>query len=399
MSRPHDDGSRRIGENVRAARRARGLTLEAAAGLAGRSKSWLGKVENGRLRLERRSDIAALAEALAVSADTLLGMPAPEIQPERRRYSMMGLQRALLDVSCDDPPDTPARPVDVLAAEVERVDQALRNADYTTVTGVLPGVIGELSVHAATSAEPTRGKALRLLVMACGSDATCTLRHLGNGGLAWVAGERARQAAEMLDDPVWRAAAAFGQAHARSAANRLRALMITPRVADEFEPHIGDDPFAHQVYGMLRLSSALACQVDGDHGAARDHAEEAARIAGPLGDDPGAFEVFGPANVGVWRTSLAVEAGEPGKALDHAARVEPRALASGNRRAALCIEKARAHAMLGHDGGAVRELRAAERLSPQQVHRAPLIRELVRDLLDRAGGRDLRGLAWRMNLA
>ena len=66
------------------------------------------------------------------------------------------------------------------------------------------------------------------------------------------------------------------------------------------------------------------------------------------------------------------------------------------------LEKARACAMLGRYAGAARELRQAERLSPAQVHHHPLIRELVSDMLSRArreaGGRDLRGLAWRMNL-
>ena len=40
-------------------------------------------IENGRLRLEKRQDIALIAEVLAVSADTLLGQPAPEIASGR----------------------------------------------------------------------------------------------------------------------------------------------------------------------------------------------------------------------------------------------------------------------------------------------------------------------------
>ena len=75
---------------------------------------------------------------------------------------------------------------------------------------------------------------------------------------------------------------------------------------------------------------------------------------------------------------------------------------SSNRRAALHLEKARACAMLANDADAVRELRSAERLSPAQARNNPLIRDLVATMLIRArreaGGRDLRGLAWRMNL-
>ncbi|WP_242614122.1 helix-turn-helix domain-containing protein [Actinomadura roseirufa] len=394
-----DDGARSIGENVRAARRATGKSLEAVAGLIGRSKAWLSKVENGKTRLERRSDIAALASALEVSADYLMGGPTPEVRPERRHYNLMGLQRVLLDSSPGDPPDIPARPIDVLRAEVAAADAALLVADYATVARVLPDAIGELFVHSATAEGPVRDLALQLVVQACGSDATCTLRHLGEVHLAWIAGERGQQAADMLDDPIWKGAAAFGRAHARSSTNRPRALMLTPDIADGLEPFIGDDRFGHQVYGMLRLSSALACQINGDDRAAADHAADAARSAERLGEDPGAFELFGPANTGVWRASLAVEAGEPAAALAHADGVEPRALPSRNRRAALLLERARARAMLGHHSDAVtRELLQAERLSPQQVHHHPLVRELVRDMLRRTGGRTLRGLAWRMSL-
>jgi hypothetical protein len=95
--------------------------------------------------------------------------------------------------------------------------------------------------------------------------------------------------------------------------------------------------------------------------------------------------------VDVWRASFAVEAGTAAEALTYAEAVEPRQLASSNRRAALKLEKARAFAMLGQDADAVREMRQAERLSPAQVRHHPLIRELITDMLSRArreaGGR------------
>jgi transcriptional regulator with XRE-family HTH domain len=399
---PPSESGQRIGANVRAARRSRGMSLETLAGLTGRSKGWLSKVENGQARLERRQDIAAIAEALDVSADTLLGEAAPGIRPGGTAYDITPLQRALLDAGPDDPPDIPARPISVLRSEVERADTALRAADHATVIQALGSAIGELCVHAATGDGPDRQSALQVLIRAYGSDGTCALRQLGETNLAWIAGERARQAADLLGDPVWKAAAAFGRAHARSSANKPKGLMITPRLADEAEPHIGDDLFAHQAYGMLRLSAALACAVQNDHQGAAEQATEAAALASRDGEHPEAWELFGPANVGVWRTSLAVEAGEAEAALTYADQVEPQALASHNRRAGLRLEKARAYAMLGKDADAVREVRQAERISPAQTRNNPLIRELVRDMLSRArreaGGRDLRGIAWRMNL-
>jgi transcriptional regulator with XRE-family HTH domain len=389
-----------VGMNVRRARRYAGLTLQELADRIAKSKGWLSMIENGRLRLEKRQDIALIAEVLAVSADTLLGQPAPEITLNGHSYNLKPFRAVLLDATLDDPPGMAARPVAVLAPEVGEMDQALRDADYNTLHQRLPGLLGELQVHAAATGSD-RDKALRLLILAAAS-ATIMLRHFGRTDLAWVSADRGRQAAALLGDPVWRAAAAFESAHARPSVNKPRALMATPLIADEFEQHTGDGIFAQEVYGMLRLSAALACAVDGDHQGAGEHGAEAARIATPLGDRPDAFELFGPANVGVWRTSLAVEAGNAEAALAYAAAVEPRALASGNRRAALRLEKARAKSMLGDDAGAVIELRSAERLSPAQVRNHPLVREMVAHMLDsarrEAGGRELRGLAWRMGL-
>lgn len=391
-----------VGLNVRRARRYRGLTLQQLADRIGKSKGWLSMIENGHLALEKRQDVAAIADVLNVSADTILGQPAPEIQPGPGRWNLTALRSSLLDVTLDDPPDVAARPVAVLAPVTGQMDQALRNADYDTMLLHLPGILGELQVHVAAAAGADRDEALRLLILASAS-ATIMLKHFGRTDLAWIAADRGRQAAVLLGDPVWSAAAAFECAHAHSSANKSRVLMSMPRIADQLEPVIGDDRFGREVYGMVRLSAALATAVQGDHQGAADQAAEAAKVAQPLGDRPDAWEVFGVANTGVWRTSLAVEAGNAEQAMEFASRVEPHALASGNRRAALGMERARALVMLGRPGDAVSELYRAERLSPAQVRNSPLIRELVVQLLDRArreaGGRELRGLAWRMGVA
>jgi transcriptional regulator with XRE-family HTH domain len=390
-----------IGLAVRRARRARGLTLAEAAGLAGHSESWLSKIERGHLPLDKRADIAALAEVLQVSADSLLGEPAPEVQAGRDAWNLAPLRAVLLDASPDDPPGIAARPVSVLRDLNEQADAALRWSKYDQLLPLLPALIGELEVQAATADGQDREEALRLLVPATAT-AVITLRYASQPDLAWVAAERGRQAAALLGDPVWEGAAAFEMAHARSSANKPRALMVMPKAADRFESLAGRSRMAREVYGMLHLSAALACAVSGDHAGAEEHGAEAARVAEPLGDEPDAWELFGVSNVGVWRTSLAVEAGNAERALEYASRVEPRALASNNRRAALLMEKGRAYAMQGKDPQAVAELRRAEMLSPAQVLNNPLLRELVRNMLDearrKAGGRDLRGLAWRMGV-
>jgi tetratricopeptide (TPR) repeat protein len=337
-----------------------------------------------------------------VSADALLGQPVPEIQFGRKQYRMRRLREVLLDASIGDPPDIPARPVPTLTSITVEMDQALRRADYDTMHREIPALPGELQVHTANGAGADRDQALRLLILAAGSTAIM-LKHFGRTDRSWIAADRGRQAAAVLGDPVWAGAAAFECPHAHLAANKSRALMAAPQIADRLEPVIGDDLFAHEVYGMLRLSAALAYAVQGDHKSTAEQSEEAARIAAPLGDRPDAFEVSGVANTGVWRASLAVEAGNAETAMAIADQVEVRALASGNRRAALSMERAQAMAMLGNERQAVNELRRAEKLSPAQVRNPPLIKELVGPMLDRAqrqaGGRELRGLAWRMGVS
>jgi hypothetical protein len=307
------------------------MTLEQLAGRVGKSKAWLSMVENGRRSLDKRSDIAALAEALEVSADALLGEPAPEVQPGRRPWNLVPLRAVLLDCAPGDPPDVRPRPVAQLRALNAEAERAVRWSDHDALLRGLPPLIGELEAHAAGPSGDDRDEALRLLILALAS-ASSILRFIGHPDLAWVAAERSRQAARMLGDPVWDGAAAFGAAHARSSANRPRALLVTPRLADSLEPLAEGSLMAREVYGMLRLSAALACAVQGDHTGAQDQAGEAARVAGWMEDRADAWEMFGAANVGVWWASLAVEAGNAQDALRYASSVNPRALASGNRR-------------------------------------------------------------------
>jgi transcriptional regulator with XRE-family HTH domain len=404
MAGPVDDGARRIGENVRSAREYRGMSLTAVAGLVGRSKAWMSKVETGKTRLERRSDIRALAEALEVSASDLLGEPVPTIRPRDRAYGdVIRLREALFDSSLDNPVDVPVRP---LAALVELVDGSIREkrraADDAHLSTVLPSILTELHVHAVEGDEREQATALRLLVDLCTS-AVNVLRHLGQVDLAWIAADRADKAARLLDDPVMIGAAAVAHASSRPSAAMSRPLRDAERIANDFGAKIGDDRTGHEVYGMLLLFAALARQLEDDHDGASERIAEAQRVADRLGEQPDespgeGWQSFGPANVGVWRTMLAVEAGEPETALKAAADVDMKALPRRSRMAALAIEQGRALAMLGKDDSAVRQIRRAEKLSVTAVHKNPMVRELVADLYGRAAGRDLRGLAWRMNL-
>lgn len=391
------DEPQAIGERVRIARRSRGIPLETLAGLIGRSKGWMSMAERGLVPLDKRSDIAAIADVLEVAADDLLGAPAPDLAARLPSVNLTAIRTVLHEYDLQDPPDVALRPLEKVSADITSLDTALRATDYQAMMRTLPGVLAELHTG-AQHPEPTRTRALQLLIQALGL-AVIVMRHHGETDLAWICGDRARAAADRLDDPVWSGAAAYVRAHARPSVTRSRALLATPAIADSLQERLGDEPLAHQVYGMLRLSSALARQVSGDMTGAREQAAEAARIAARFENpDPAdAWELFGASNVGVWRTTLAVEAGDPGEALRVADEVNPAALASKNRRAALFMERFRALHMLGKERQAARELHRAERLSPAQVRHNPMIREAVRDMTA-VRDRTLRGIAWRMGV-
>ncbi|MDX8036712.1 helix-turn-helix transcriptional regulator [Lentzea sp. BCCO 10_0856] len=67
-----------LGPWLRARRRGRGLTVRAAAGLAGMSPGFLSMLENGSRRLNRHRDIVALAAVLRVTEAELVEFESTE---------------------------------------------------------------------------------------------------------------------------------------------------------------------------------------------------------------------------------------------------------------------------------------------------------------------------------
>jgi hypothetical protein len=166
-----------------------------------------------------------------------------------------------------------------------------------------------------------------------------------------------------------------------------------------------DHSGALQTCGMLHLMAATAATARGDHGTAATHLDEASALASRMDAEVGAWANlwFGPTSVGFYRTSVAVETGQHGQALEAAQAVRPEALPKRRQvefwaklgRALVAEKKTR-------DRG-VRVLAHAERLAPDRIRTDPMVRETVAGLLRQArrdaGGRELRGLAWRMGIA
>jgi hypothetical protein len=230
------------------------------------------------------------------------------------------------------------------------------------------------------------------------------LRALGRIAEATLAAERCRQIAERLGEPVPLAVADWARANAAAGGGSYRrSLTLTTRAADELHNHAAADG-ALMMLGMLHLSSAVA-ELRSRPEVAADHLAEAVELAARTGEDHRWWMWWGPTNVGVWRMGVMVDAGEPGRAVEIAAGVQPDAVPSADRRATYHLELGRALTDLGgsRDAEAVRALLTAERLAPQRMRSYTSARETARFLHDRtfraAGGSALRGLCERMGVA
>ena len=223
---------------------------------------------------------------------------------------------------------------------------------------------------------------------------------------AYLAAQRAEEAAAMLGDPVQKGKADFmwlltlprdGSWH--------RTLAAAEHAASDLEPH-ARDPLGRQVLGMLTLTASLSAASAQRGDSAAHWLDEAAAISARVPDEPTrTWQSFSPTNVAMWRVSVGVERGASGGAVLEMAQgvdldlLEPKA----SRRAGFLVDVGRGLAREPATGPeAVRWLRRAENAAPQRIRNSAAAHETVAYLLSRAvtmaGGRELRGMAARMGV-
>ena len=176
-----------IGARLRTLRRWRGKSQVQLAELAGLSPSFVSMVENGHRPLDRRSHIAAIANALKVSETDLVGGPhlTPDPLQADPHMGIPALRVALQTNTLTRPAVDRARPLPDLVREVTGTIEPLRRACNYAATGqMLPDVLDELHYHVAAAAdEAAKRLALQALVEACVC-ATFTAKNLNYTDLA-----------------------------------------------------------------------------------------------------------------------------------------------------------------------------------------------------------------------
>ena len=393
--------ARTIGARLRQIRKSRRKSLVVTAGLAGMSKSQLDRIERGEVALDRISQILALAEALRIAPSELTKLPVPAPGNGEADAAITAVRRAVVAVSLDRPAGG-VLPVEELQRGVDRVLKARRRCRFVEVGTALPGLIQDL--HSSIAA----GRALdQLLPLAVILHVHVTRMWLDDAGasedLRREVALLARDLAYQHGETTTLGVAAFGTAYT------LLANGMLELARDELDS-LHTPPTTAQTAGLiggLTMTHALIAAVDqryGDTLAPMQAATELAARFGELGEnDPLGFG-FGPTNVGMRGMELALESGEPDRAINIATGVHPLRLPHATRQASsYWVRYGRALARVrGRQNDAVRAFRTAESLFPTRVHRDPIVREILAELLARsrrdAIGRELHGMAYRAGL-
>jgi hypothetical protein len=147
-----------------------------------------------------------------------------------------------------------------------------------------------------------------------------------------VAARAVQHCAEVLDDAVWLGCAAVVRGYATGELDQTGAYRRSVAMAEALTSRL-DSGDALQACGMLHLLAAAAAGALGDHGTSATHLAEASALAARMDTEVSSWANlwFGGANVGIWRTSVALEVGEPGQALLAAKAVHPELLPKRNQ--------------------------------------------------------------------
>ncbi|MGY2117121.1 helix-turn-helix domain-containing protein [Nocardia gipuzkoensis] len=394
-----------VGRRLREIRAWRGQSLEVVAGLAGISFGYLGRLERGEQPLSNRATLEALARALRVAPSEFSGRPweMTDGTSSEAHATLVAFENALEVCELGEDSGVPVRPWPEVSADLQRVSEYRQAADYAAQGNLTPGLLAEL--HAAYVRNPELRLPTLIGLITCYDAMAWATKRLAGRGLPLLAAKAVRQCAEELESPAWMGFGVWLRGSVAGELSRSQQYDRSVAMADRLSSYLGDSDVL-QVYGMLHLNAALAAAIQTDRETAETHLDEAAAVARrmdrPVGGFGGFF--FGSINVDIWRSSIGLELGDGARAVESAADVPVEAIPSSVRQANYYAEAGRALLIERkyRDRGLALLLRA-EKLAPQRVRGDFFVREAVADQLRAArrdaGGRELRGLAWRLGVA
>ncbi len=392
-----DDDARTTGARLRRIRKSRCKSLRVVAGLSGISEATLSRIENGLRALDSRAEIVALADVLQVAPSELTRRPEPAPGNRGKDVTVTAVHCALTAAEFGYPGGL-VLSVDVLRKRIAYVQEARRRGRLADVATRLPGVIRDL--HTSIAAGRDVAELLQLATLLHVDVVAHWLHDAGAPELRLQATALARDVAREHGAKTTLAVAAWGTSVALLTD---RMLDLAQAELDAVMPPATTSATAG-VLGGLAMTRALVASVDkrpGDVEAQMAAADELAQRFSAVDERLG-FAV-GPAEVGVRRMKLALQAGEPDRAVSIAEHVHPQEISFVARKAGYWIEYGQALTRLrGRQDDAVRALRTAEQLFPERVRRNPFVQDALAGLLPRsrhdAVGRELRGMVYRAGL-
>jgi transcriptional regulator with XRE-family HTH domain len=374
-----------IGDRVKHYRGSR--RQDVVAGLVGITPDYLSQIERG-IKVPSLPVLHLLAQELGVPVGALLAEPsAPGSALPDSTHP--GIVEALLGYG--PPRSTPIADPAVLRERVERAWRVWQNSRnrFTEVAAVLPGLLADAE-HAARALRSESDPGPRREVLRTTADLyfllRSYLRRTGRVDLAMMAADRAVRAAEDADDPLRIAAAQWNLGHALLAAQEPEgAEQVALRAVEQLHrsPLRTSDRTAME--GALQLVAVVAEARRRQSDRARDRLRDRARPAAErCGEGNIMWTVFGPTNVELHAVSIDMEAGEAGEALRTADAIDTSGLPSVERAFTFTLEVARCYELRREDAAVMLHLLQLEGLSPEDLVRTPMARNMVLTVIRRA---------------
>lgn len=393
-----------IGDRIRSLREFRDLTQEQLAARADVSVDTVRKLEQNLRQSARINTLRALARALDVQLERLVGQPTVT-QELSDDGGLIALRDAVQDISVlpgvladddiEDPPDA-----DTWVSTVTEATDQYWAGEYASLSSTLPLLLRD---GRAVARETSTDQVWRNLALAY-QLAACLATQAGHPDWAFAAVEKQLAAAQRASDPL-----AEGMGVSTLSWVLLRqgrweqAQAVAERKANALEPGFRR-PSADQlaVYGNLLIAAATPAARRDSWDSALElltGAENAATLSGPVRTYGSAFSVV---DVRTQKVNVALAGSESraAQALTFANDVDVEDISRPVHSAAYRVDVAQAQYQTGDSEGALTTLLEVEADQPEWIRLQALAAATVREMLETERRRNapLRSLAARLGV-
>lgn len=379
MPGPHNEHTDdTVGRRITSIRKRRGWTQRALAQRAFVSYSTLTKIESGHMAASP-AVTAACARALRVPVTDLTGQPyMEELRQDQLEELVQPLRHAIANPFLPTRDDVPPRPLEAIRTDIRTLEESRLRGEYMGIGASVPALIEELinAVHAASTAEV---EGLHSALAMAYRLANSFAHKLGFLDLALLALDRMETAAARSDDPYLPVAICHYRGdyflHHGAYEIGLRAIEQVRR----------GDMRALSAMGTMHLKAAVLHSRQRTETCTQDaltHIEEARELAGHTAGQPDPHGlVFDRADVEIHATSVRIDVGDVGGAVEHGAALRFPPGWALNRAGHHHMDMARGYERIGRREEALAALLRARNAAPCQTRYHPTTRETITALL------------------